>query len=279
MMTEEEGVPAEELQHPLSPSLEDPEETAESQTAPTRTEDTKERPAESGAVRFLPSAFVDSSPNLFKTKKFFVLRPGTLNQAIKDIEVLVDKEEDGSVRSVWLMAEVDHWNNEKERIVFITDKTMLVFKYDFIMFNCDQMQRIPLNYIDRITYGKFTFPKRSLLEREGEGVRIYWDRLREPSFVSRWNPFSTDMPYMTFTYHLVRNLGNMFDDVCDIHKFREQLKTAAEKAHAVMPIPGKANGVMSINQSILIEAYVGLMSFLGNENHMGYCMARGNVGF
>lgn len=58
---------------------------------------------------------------------------------------------------------VDHWNNEKERLVLITDNTLLVFKYDFVMFNCDQIQRIPLNFVDRITYGAFNFPKHSLL--------------------------------------------------------------------------------------------------------------------
>lgn len=64
-----------------------------------------------------------------------------------------------------------------------------------------------------------------------------------------------------------------------IEKFREQLKDAAQKVHAMKPVPGKANGVLVLNQDIPIEAYVGLMSFLGNQNKLGYCMARGNIGF
>uniref|UniRef100_A0A669ENX5 Tumor protein p63 regulated 1 n=2 Tax=Oreochromis TaxID=8139 RepID=A0A669ENX5_ORENI len=211
------------------------------------------------------------------TRAFLSPQPGTLNQAIKDVEALVNEEVDGSVLSVWLMAEVDHWNNEKERIVLITELSLLVFKYDFMMFNCDQMQRIPLNFVDRISHGTFSFPKRSLLERNGEGVRVFWDRLREPSFTSRWNPFATDFPFITFTYHPVRNI-TLKGNLCRI-SFREQLKDAAQKVHTLKPVPGKANGVLVLNQPIQIEAYVGFMSFLGNENKLGYCMARGNLGF
>lgn len=64
-----------------------------------------------------------------------------------------------------------------------------------------------------------------------------------------------------------------------IHMFREKLKDAAQKVHALRPVPGKANGVLVLNQELPIEAYVGLMSFLGNQNKLGYSMARGNLGF
>uniref|UniRef100_A0A669E0Y0 Tumor protein p63 regulated 1 n=2 Tax=Oreochromis TaxID=8139 RepID=A0A669E0Y0_ORENI len=152
------------------------------------------------------------------TRAFLSPQPGTLNQAIKDVEALVNEEVDGSVLSVWLMA-----------------------------------------------------------ERNGEGVRVFWDRLREPSFTSRWNPFATDFPFITFTYHPVRNI-TLKGNLCRI-SFREQLKDAAQKVHTLKPVPGKANGVLVLNQPIQIEAYVGFMSFLGNENKLGYCMARGNLGF
>ncbi|CAI5639112.1 unnamed protein product [Oreochromis niloticus] len=261
----------------LSSSPTPPED---SQPAAGRKGDAQERPAESVTTstqgRHL---LVEPTLDQFKLRKYFVLRPGTLNQAIKDVEALVNEEVDGSVLSVWLMAEVDHWNNEKERIVLITELSLLVFKYDFMMFNCDQMQRIPLNFVDRISHGTFSFPKRSLLERNGEGVRVFWDRLREPSFTSRWNPFATDFPFITFTYHPVRNISDAFTALTDVEKFREQLKDAAQKVHTLKPVPGKANGVLVLNQPIQIEAYVGFMSFLGNENKLGYCMARGNLGF
>lgn len=55
-----------------------------------------------------------------------------------------------------------------------------------------------------------------VFRREGEGLRIFWDRLREPSFTSRWNPFTTDFPYITFTYHPVRDISDTFTSICDV---------------------------------------------------------------
>uniref|UniRef100_A0A3B5QQ82 Tumor protein p63 regulated 1 n=1 Tax=Xiphophorus maculatus TaxID=8083 RepID=A0A3B5QQ82_XIPMA len=217
MANEEEGVPTEKQQSPLSSSSSGPEDSPE---AAGRAEVAGEQKTDPGAARSqLGNLPADSCLQHFKMRKFFVLRPGTLNQAVKDVEALVNKEEDGSIHGTWLMA-----------------------------------------------------------ERDGDGVRIFWDRLREPSFSSRWNPFANDFPFTTFTHHPVRNIDTLAA-LCDIQTFSERLKDAAERAHVRKPIPGKANGVLVLQQPIYIEAYVGAMSFLGNQNKLGYCMARGNLGF
>ncbi|XP_061093225.1 tumor protein p63-regulated gene 1 protein [Conger conger] len=220
-----------------------------------------------------------SAVNQFKLRRFFVLRPGTLDHAIEDLKSTVSQDENGSILSIWLLAEVDHWNNERERVVLITENTLFICKYDFMMLACEQIQKVPLNAVDRIVHGGFSFPPHSLLSREGEGLRIYWDRQREPNLTSRWNPFALDYPYFTFTHHPVRSVDDKFSPLCELGNFREQLTQAAQAAHKREPIPGKANGVVVLDQPILIEAYVGLMSFIGNQNKLGYSLARGNIGF
>lgn len=52
--------------------------------------------------------------------------------------------------------------------------------------------------------------------REGEGVRVFWDKLREPSFTSRWNPFSVEYPFTTFTYHPVKSANEELGRMCDV---------------------------------------------------------------
>jgi len=56
---------------------------------------------------------------------------------------------------------VDHWNREAERLVLITPTSLLVCQYDFVGLYCNEVLRVPLNFIDTITYGAFTFPETS----------------------------------------------------------------------------------------------------------------------
>ncbi|KAK7888811.1 hypothetical protein WMY93_024371 [Mugilogobius chulae] len=116
-------------------------------------------------------------------------------------------------------------------------------------------------------------------QREGQGVRVYWDRQREPSFTTRWNPFATDMPFITFTVHPVQALCSAYSSLCDIMAFRDRVREAAQKANSAKPVPGRANGVLLLSQPLHIDAYVGAMSNFGNGNRLGYSMARGNLGF
>ncbi|KAH0624226.1 hypothetical protein JD844_007800 [Phrynosoma platyrhinos] len=98
----------------------------------------------------------------YDSRKYFATRPGAFDQAMDDLKAHVVTNMGETAHSFWLLTEVDHWNNEKERVVVITDSALLVCKYDFIMLKCLQLQRIPLSYIDRISLGSFTFPERSL---------------------------------------------------------------------------------------------------------------------
>ncbi|XP_061493596.1 tumor protein p63-regulated gene 1 protein isoform X2 [Rhineura floridana] len=215
----------------------------------------------------------------YDSRKYFATRPGAFDQAMDDLKAHVMSNMGETAHSFWLLAEVDHWNNEKERVAVITDSALLICKYDFIMLKCLQLQRIPLSYINRVCLGSFTFPERSLDKREGEGLRIFWDKQQEPSFLSRWNPWSTDVPYATFTEHPVKNINQRFSTICQIPTFTAQLVQAVQNAQRTDPAPGQTGRVVVANEPILIETYTGLMSFLGNRNKLGYSLARGSFGF
>ncbi|KAM3930428.1 tumor protein p63-regulated gene 1 protein isoform 1-T2 [Leptodactylus fuscus] len=240
-------------------------------------QDTKSKQAQEETNK--PQDSEAHSSQLSIMRKFFVARPGAFDQAVEDLKNQLLSKEKEIVTSAWLLTEIDHWNNEKERVVLLTANNLFICKYDFIMLCCQQIQKVPLNFIDRICRGPFIFPEKSLDKRDGEGLRIHWDKLREANFLSRWNPMSSDLPYTTFINHPLNTFSEKFSAISQISVFNDQLVKAVQEAHKTNPVPGRANGALILNQPLLIETYVGFMSFIGNRNKLGYSLARGSVGF
>ncbi|XP_045358567.1 tumor protein p63-regulated gene 1 protein isoform X3 [Leopardus geoffroyi] len=215
----------------------------------------------------------------YVSRKYFVTRPGAIETAMEDLKGHMAKTPGETIQGFWLLTEIDHWNNEKERILLVTDKTLLICKYDFIMLSCVQLQRIPLSAVYRICLGKFVFPGMSLDKRQGEGLRIYWGSLEQQSLLSRWNPWSTEVPYATFTEHPMKYTSEKFLEICKLSGFTSKLVAAIQNAHKNSTGSGRRQGLMVLTEPILIETYMGLMSFIGNRNKLGYSLARGSIGF
>ncbi|GAB1300160.1 Tumor protein p63-regulated gene 1 protein [Apodemus speciosus] len=98
----------------------------------------------------------------YVSRKYFATRPGAIETAVEDLKGHIAQTSGETVQGFWLLTEIDHWNNEKEKILLLTDKTLLICKYDFIMLSCVQTQEVPLSAICRICLGKFVFPGMSL---------------------------------------------------------------------------------------------------------------------
>ncbi|XP_066097733.1 tumor protein p63-regulated gene 1 protein isoform X2 [Saccopteryx bilineata] len=107
------------------------------------------------------------------SRKYFVTRPGAVETAVEDLRGHIAKTSGETIQGFWLLTEIDHWNNEKEKILLVTEKTLLICKYDFIMLSCVQLQQIPLSAIYRICLGKFAFPGISLdNKKQGAADRL-----------------------------------------------------------------------------------------------------------
>ncbi|XP_028347989.1 tumor protein p63-regulated gene 1 protein isoform X2 [Physeter macrocephalus] len=67
--------------------------------------------------------------------------------------------------------------------------------------------------------------------RQGEGLRIYWGSPEQQSLLSRWNPWSTEVPYATFTEHPVKYTSEKFLEICKAGLFPNDLRKDTMQHH------------------------------------------------
>lgn len=58
---------------------------------------------------------------------------------------------------------IDHWDAEKERLMMLTDHSLLIIKYDFITLTVADYRRLLLKDFDRIIIGGFMYPGASVV--------------------------------------------------------------------------------------------------------------------
>jgi len=58
---------------------------------------------------------------------------------------------------------IDHWDNEREKIVILAEDSVLIFRYNFINSKVLDKKRIFLHTIDRVMVGDFKYPDYSLM--------------------------------------------------------------------------------------------------------------------
>ncbi|XP_063822052.1 tumor protein p63-regulated gene 1-like protein isoform X4 [Ostrinia nubilalis] len=208
-------------------------------------------------------------------KDFFTFRRGVVENAIQECITGLLFPEDGEYLGAWLLTEITLWDNEKERIVILTSRLVMTIKYDFIAMKQLDFKKTYLDDLDTIVIGELVYPPSSLVpERNLRGVRLMWNKGEELPLKTVWNPFSQDVPFITFASHPIfwHKDGELEDKATyDMEIFAQKLQRAIE----AMP-----SSACCIHHSpIVIQSYVGLTSLLHNKTSMGFFKVRGKFSF
>ncbi|XP_041977422.1 tumor protein p63-regulated gene 1-like protein isoform X2 [Aricia agestis] len=242
-------------------------------------------------------------------KDFFTFRKGVVENAIQDCITALLFPEDGEYLGSWLLTEITLWDNEKERIVLLTSRLVMTIKYDFIAMKQLDFKKTYLDDLDTIVIGELVYPPSSLvprlngiatgvttvvkdvvidrlcrrpsgadeeakLERNLRGVRLMWNKGEALPLKTVWNPFSQDVPFLTFASHPIywhKDGGVEERATFDMEIFAQKLQRAIE----CMP----ASACCIHHSPIVIQSYLGITSLLHNKTSMGFFKVRGKFSF
>ncbi|XP_054719861.1 tumor protein p63-regulated gene 1-like protein isoform X2 [Uloborus diversus] len=272
----------------------------------------------SASLRTLPTSNVQD---------FFAVREGALQKAAEQCRPVLLEQLDGDLRGIWLLTEIDHWDTEKERLLFLTEKSLISLKYDFITLKLLEYKRHNLTQFKRITIGELKYPETSLMPkingamdffkqrvipkiRQGRnfrqnlnsndmkltvvankprlaasrnqlGVQCFWGENDQLPILKRWNPWSRDIPWVTYTSHPLFKMDTTEKTNYNIEDFAKKLtNTIAARSTQSTPTASPTEKTSQIlYQPIIIESYAGLAAALHNANELGFFKSRGKVSF
>ncbi|XP_068629851.1 tumor protein p63-regulated gene 1-like protein isoform X6 [Battus philenor] len=224
-------------------------------------------------------------------KDFFTFRKGVVENAIQDCITALLFPEDGEYLGSWLLTEITLWDNEKERIVLLTSRLVMTIKYDFIAMKQLDFKKTYLDELDTIVIGELVYPPSSLVpERNLRGVRLMWNKGEPLSLKTAWNPFSQDVPFLTFASHPIywhkdpeRTKESLYPSEQEREGSLEEramydMETFAQKLQRAIEL--MQTSVCCIHHSpIVIQSYLGVTSLLHNKISLGFFKVRGKFSF
>lgn len=210
---------------------------------------------------------------------YFSYREGAFDSAVSECKTSTVTSEDGQVIGTWLLMEIDQWDCEKEKLVILTENSLLVIRYDFVKNRVYKEKRMPLTNIINLKAGDLVYPSSSFMPpRDHGGVRIARDKEENAGFLTRWSwSGAANMPYWTFCHHRLiymegeednprYNVDNFYDAVCD------QVQALGRKSSG-----GKE--VEMTTGDIMIYTYMSLTSLIYNQSSLGFSKERGGVNY
>lgn len=233
------------------------------------------------------SSRTSMKPGAYKSEKmselFFCYKENNLQKAVESCKCqLYNVDIDGGVTGSWLLTEIDHWDNEREKIVLLTENSILIYRYNFITSTIVDSRRISLHIIDKILIGDFKYPDWSIMpivssDRQHGGIQIRWHSDVQPSFGQRWNPWCISIPWVTLAHHpLIYNPKENETTTFNVDDFYESLLLATSKAFDQRR-PGEK--VTVIEGPIQIESYANVASLVFNQSGIGFYKDRNGLCF
>ncbi|KER27361.1 hypothetical protein T265_05605 [Opisthorchis viverrini] len=181
------------------------------------------------------------------------------------------QQSDGNLLGVWILTRIDHWDNDQECTVCLTNQVLMLISLNFITEKIIWVQRIPLSNIHTIRLGNLMSPQWSVLPHRNFGaVQLIWGPLANTSWKERWNPLSREIPAATLHHHPCFYAHEFLKDkdMYDCDTLVARLTVMLEPV-AVQPV----------HQDILLNSRFNLVNLFYNQSNLGFCKDRNGMSF
>lgn len=209
-------------------------------------------------------------------RDYFSQRDDVIQKAVKECTDQLVTPDDGEQLGSWLLTEISLWDSEKERLIVLTSKCVITVKYDFIALRTQDIRKVPLERIDTLVIGELSYPPSSLIpSRNMRGVRAMWNQGEPLPLTKKWNPFTNDIPWNTYTSHplLWHKEGDERErSMYNVDDFAYRLVQAVERS-------GRSTPCNVQHRPIILENYIGLGALIHNKNALGFYKVRGKFSF
>lgn len=110
------------------------------------------------------------------------------------------------------------------------------------------------------------------------GIRLFLSH-QEPGFFQAWNPWSADMPYLSYTSHVQSTFLDSPPDHSQHSLFSKALIQAITEAREADPNQETLDSFEVVEGDLEIRVYVGLTAMIYNQSRLGFCKDRGSILF
>lgn len=268
--------PEKETSIPVAPAVEGENITTPVRYSSNTVTDTRSVHSTQSRVSISPYQITTT----YAAQKLFSYKAGMIDNAVEVCKKsVIEPEVDGDVKGVWLLIDIDHWDHEREKLVVLTENSLLAVKFDFITPSVRYFKRILLKNVKSVEIGDLVYPDFSLMgARENGGLRIHWAN-EDAWFYQRWNPWCDDVGYITFTHHLLihnekeretatYNVSDFADSVVQAVNTIRQKNGGGEEGEESVPVK---------EGPLIIYSYASVTSLIYNQSHIGFNMDRGGV--
>lgn len=228
-----------------------------------RTQESLEPRESEASIRRLTTA--DMKP----VEKFRSMDANALDSAMSAIKTRLPDEEE-VVKGPFILSEIDHWDVARERVVFMTKKQLYSIRYDFVSCCVSEIKSIPLAIIDELLHGEISYSKFCLVySHTGKALQVSWGKDYAPSFMERWNPFSTALKVTIFQSHVLFQKAHRSDRNLSLDAFIADLLEVIKQA--------KGADFEITEGPVWSETYLGVAALVHNQSHLGFNKRRGGL--